>query len=1147
VCHSICRLLTNLTLILTLISTTAATADDYGDAPDGTPTNYPTSTLTSYAQTGSFPTLPASSGASAVDPSQVFLGSVAGDDGSTPQFPDSLDDTFVNFPPAGLFLLISGIPSYAEMTVEVGRAPAAPAGPYYLNVIADLNMDGSWGDFGAMGESEWLVVNWPIYFNPGETQRFETLPAFAFSNGFTLPEPWMRITVSDTRISSPNWDGSLTTPFAVGEVEDHWIQMPDFNDPNNPPGPNPKQCRGQIICPGPPAGNPIVFGPNDLVKNFTCQVKNLIASSDDDCDFTYTLTRLTGSVDVIPVAGNITTTPAGEVGFGPHTHSRNFAAVRGVMPSRWRARLTFVDPDPIVTSTGLVAGMDSDFDTFVDFVEVAPEVSDVAHQMQYQFNIFASGTFGDDSGWLAATGFPIAGGEELTVIVTVDDRAQAVPSGAPGEYSYNDAVTEIRIVRAGQDPNNPDNFVSMTNVTSSIIHGIDVEGFPGQYFSGFVFDIQADLNGLPVDLNINAYNGYPGTNFIFGPIDANPGVQHSPVDLAKVFADLGQSPQRLFQINDGQFFVDGFARKGGPLDPATEFNVGTPSIPTDPFEAKTRDEGGSWYFMYVEEVGGDKVVSIYKRQIRFFPGGTQTFDGEELYQTFTLSQASTPEDPAIRDVFFVNDFEIVDGDVFLGLEEFDSGSGVLTGIVVQSVTAATGPVPDSITNINTFSGPVGGVGRAGNRVLNTTVNYSFNPNTDGLYHINLDDSSANKVLDGSFDDCAENVCKYSENPSTPTPGAVPGALYSVDSWLTFAGTGSLIPALDFNTGNRDLVAGAPGKGSGYGTVDSDQDISNKISVHTVETFPLVNDAIQAGVATAVGGNVLFKPNSVVGPVIVTVLPLEDVLPPLRGFDTIVRRNIDVTGSASDVEIKIAPLSLSGATPIITAGPPTKNTRMVHYLRDPTTGNYTIESITGLIDVDGIWSRLFNGFSPFALVIPVDEDFDGLPDVFETAGDSDGDGADDAVDPDSDNNGIDDGTEAQLNPLSVDIVIADTDGDGNPDHTDTDNDNDALLDTVEVSLGTSLVLIDTDADGLSDFDEVNRDGNPEDYQAGVDTDPNDPDTDGDGLLDGVDPDPLAAAAMNPVPVPFLPAWAQLMLLAALAALAVNGRRALDRSG
>lgn len=88
-----------------------------------------------------------------------------------------------------------------------------------------------------------------------------------------------------------------------------------------------------------------------------------------------------------------------------------------------------------------------------------------------------------------------------------------------------------------------------------------------------------------------------------------------------------------------------------------------------------------------------------------------------------------------------------------------------------------------------------------------------------------------------------------------------------------------------------------------------------------------------------------------------------------------------------------------------------------------------------------------------------------------------------------------------------LSIPDTDGDGLLDNIDPDDDNDGLLDSVEITLTTNPLLVDSDSDGLSDFDEVNADGNPLDYQAGVDTDPNNSDTDGDGILDGVDPNPL----------------------------------------
>jgi len=77
------------------------------------------------------------------------------------------------------------------------------------------------------------------------------------------------------------------------------------------------------------------------------------------------------------------------------------------------------------------------------------------------------------------------------------------------------------------------------------------------------------------------------------------------------------------------------------------------------------------------------------------------------------------------------------------------------------------------------------------------------------------------------------------------------------------------------------------------------------------------------------------------------------------------------------------------------------------------------------------------------------------------------------------------------------VFKDRDGDGVPDYSPSGDE----LSITEETLGSSTSSIDTDGDGLSDLEEAT---------AGVrsGTDPNHPDTDRDGLIDGSDPDPLA---------------------------------------
>ena len=107
-------------------------------------------------------------------------------------------------------------------------------------------------------------------------------------------------------------------------------------------------------------------------------------------------------------------------------------------------------------------------------------------------------------------------------------------------------------------------------------------------------------------------------------------------------------------------------------------------------------------------------------------------------------------------------------------------------------------------------------------------------------------------------------------------------------------------------------------------------------------------------------------------------------------------------------------------------------------------------------------------------------------------------------PDTDGDGIPDDVDNCLTTANTDQL--DTDNDRLGDVCDSDDDNDGLDDTIENTLGTNPLVIDSDGDGLSDSNEVSA-GDPLAYDIGVDSDPNNSDTDGDGLLDGADPDPL----------------------------------------
>lgn len=107
----------------------------------------------------------------------------------------------------------------------------------------------------------------------------------------------------------------------------------------------------------------------------------------------------------------------------------------------------------------------------------------------------------------------------------------------------------------------------------------------------------------------------------------------------------------------------------------------------------------------------------------------------------------------------------------------------------------------------------------------------------------------------------------------------------------------------------------------------------------------------------------------------------------------------------------------------------------------------------------------------------DMDHDGIADVAEGTGDTDGDGIPNVLDTDSDGDGISDADEhVGVGPCAH----ADHDGDGVPDSQDIDSDNDGIDDRTEREVtGTDPYDADSDDDGFTDLGE---------YAAG--TDPND---------------------------------------------------------
>ena len=157
-----------------------------------------------------------------------------------------------------------------------------------------------------------------------------------------------------------------------------------------------------------------------------------------------------------------------------------------------------------------------------------------------------------------------------------------------------------------------------------------------------------------------------------------------------------------------------------------------------------------------------------------------------------------------------------------------------------------------------------------------------------------------------------------------------------------------------------------------------------------------------------------------------------------------------------------------------------------------------------VDTDG------DGIPDFA---DTDSDNDGIPDLVESglpAGaynfpprNSDGDGQYDFRDTDSDNDGIPDSVEA--NPASGECIgpLTDCDNDGIPNYIDTDSDGDSKPDIVE---GTS----DVDGDGKPNYldrddndgpdGDSDNDGLKNSVEISIGSNPNNADTDGDGIND-----------------------------------------------
>lgn len=114
--------------------------------------------------------------------------------------------------------------AYGQVVVSVSST--APPGPRYINVLTDLNQNGSWEE-----TNEWVIENFSLPLPQGACQFPLTVWMGFLSSPFPVQtfETWVRITVTRDPISAP-WQGTGEFPF--GETEDYLLAW----NPIFPPG-----------------------------------------------------------------------------------------------------------------------------------------------------------------------------------------------------------------------------------------------------------------------------------------------------------------------------------------------------------------------------------------------------------------------------------------------------------------------------------------------------------------------------------------------------------------------------------------------------------------------------------------------------------------------------------------------------------------------------------------------------------------------------------------------------------------------------------------------------------------------------------------------------------------------------------------------
>ena len=245
------------TPIATSVATPAAPSGlDFGDAPEAGDAGY-----SGRQVAASFPSSLGRDGARIRNPGPDTLGrDVSATADAIPGNADRSDDGV-----SGLILDLGAIPVQARVVTHVGITPNAPSGPRFLNVLIDLNADGSWERAASGDADEWVVQNHQVTVAPGASERI-VLPAFTYGNTAALTSAaWMRVLLTRQVVAVPDWAGA--GEFEFGEVEDYLVRFDPIPVPVI-------ECPAQISLGG------------TFLRPVTCTLTNLGGAGDVDVSFT---------------------------------------------------------------------------------------------------------------------------------------------------------------------------------------------------------------------------------------------------------------------------------------------------------------------------------------------------------------------------------------------------------------------------------------------------------------------------------------------------------------------------------------------------------------------------------------------------------------------------------------------------------------------------------------------------------------------------------------------------------------------------------------------------------------------------------------------------------------------------------------------